>query len=654
MQAPFEIPVSRQSSGCGKSVLLRSWTLVAWLLIPAVLFPSAAFSYEEIVVTGDHWAQTELTSAVSVLPKEEIEALRKRTVVGLLQTLPGVLVETQGGPGGLSAVSIRGGESNFTLVLLDGVPINDPTNSRGGSFDFSNLSPDLVERIEVIRGAQSAVYGSDALAGVINIITRRAPAGHQQSVQVQVGEDSFHDVGFSAAGTHKLAQDDSGSAIHYVLELQDNESSREQRGSQRENSSANIRVGWSAPSGHAINASYRYLEGDRLSFPEQGGGALFSIQDALDQSRYKQRTSSLDWNLPLTASWETRLHASRFEFEEAFQSPGIAPFQEVPPNSTDAEFTRDLLRWINILKLTDQFTFNVGLDHRDEDGASIGYLEFFGQRLPTDFELERSTTGAFVAGTFRVLNSLMLQASIRYDDPQGFSSQTSSALGIKFDATEKLELFANWGEAYKLPSFFALGHGLVGNSELEPEEARNGDVGFAWSVSDNVQLQGSVFANSFRNLIDFDDATFRNVNRTEVESRGAEFQLRWQPSETVSLRAQATYTDLEVVDEQSELTGRPQWTAGLTGRWQHSSSVGTTLDYRYVGQQWAGSRHTGELVTQELDDYHRVDLVLHWQAYADWNVQLMVDNLLDENYVTAVGFPAPERALRIGLRYSHR
>ena len=164
-----------------------------------------------MLITGTLSPQRALTSSVSVLDSQQIKALNKTTVADLLKTLPGLLVEEQGGPGGLTAVSIRGGESNFTLVLVDGIAVNDPTNSRGGGFDFANLNPNMVDRIEVVRGAQSAIYGSDALAGVINIITRKPAQGHNQDVYVELGEHDYSEVGLSALG--------SVGDVNYTLEL---------------------------------------------------------------------------------------------------------------------------------------------------------------------------------------------------------------------------------------------------------------------------------------------------------------------------------------------------------------------------------------------------------------------------------------------------
>ena len=147
----------------------------------------AAQELENVLVTGTYVPQpmADLSSSVTVLDREFLQVTNKRTVADALRTVPGLLIEELGGPGGLTAVSIRGGEANFTLVLVDGVELNDPTNTRGGSYDFSKLDMASIERIEIVRGAQSAIYGSDALAGVINIITLRSTETHQQRVRAE-------------------------------------------------------------------------------------------------------------------------------------------------------------------------------------------------------------------------------------------------------------------------------------------------------------------------------------------------------------------------------------------------------------------------------------------------------------------------------------
>lgn len=600
---------------------------------------------ENVLVTGTFSPQPALTSSVSVLDAQQIKALNKTTVADLLKTLPGMLVEEQGGPGGLTAVSIRGGEANFTLVLVDGVEVNDPTNTRGGGFDFANLNPNLVDRIEVVRGAQSTIYGSDAVAGVINIITRRPGEGHWQAVSAEWGEDDYADYSASALGS--LGDFD------YTVELAYRDDGEPVEGSERESDSANVRLGWRPTEAQALSLGYRYLDGDRESYPEQSGGPDLAPNDDLDESDYTQQILSMGWSMDVSSAWRSVVKASRFKAEEDSISPGIEPYDDVPPNASDADFTRDYFNWTNSLHFIPEVTVNVGADYRHEDGESDGYLEFGGARIPTDFELDRDTTSIFTGITATPHEMLLLQGSVRYDDPEDFDSETSWQAGARFTPLTDITLAANWGESYKLPSFFALGHRLVGNPDLSPEQGESWDVGVEWQAMETLSFGATWFDNDYKDLVDFDNTEFRNVNRSKVQTSGAELQVDWRVLESLSVRAQGTHTDIDVKNEDTKLTGRPQWVASTVVQWQLAADWLAALDYQYSGEQWAASRHTGEEVTEELDDFHRLDWVLHWQVADAWQLQLSVDNMLDEDYETAVGFPAPGREFRLGVKFAN-
>lgn len=603
---------------------------------------SRAQSMEDLLVTGAYAPLPQLTAATSVLDHEQIRALNKRSLAEVLQTVPGLLVERQGGPGGLTAVSIRGAESNFTLVLLDGVPVNDPTNTRGGSFDFSNLNPALVERIEIVRGAQSAVYGSDALAGVINVISRR-PAGAQAAQLVaEWGEDDYANYSATAQGR----RGDWDYALGYAYR----DDGEPVAGSRSRNDNADLRLGWQAAEGHRLEFAYRYLDGERSAYPEQSGGPVLALTDDLDTGEYRDEVVALSWRARLGEVWSSHLSLDRFSHEDEAFSPGIPPYLEVPPNRAETEFERDQVRWVNTLSLAAHTELNLGADHRAEDGRSEGYVAYFGQQVPTDFTLDRATRGYFANVSSTAIDGLLLQGSLRYDDPDRFDGETSLSLGARYSLGQAWSLGANWGEAFKLPSFFALGHPLVGNPDLEPETATSWDLGLAWE-SDDLRVAVTGFFNDYRDLVDFDDESFRNVNRSEVETRGVELESRWQVSAALRLQGQLSYTDIDVKGQDTVLTGRPEWVAALSGGWQISRDWQTTLDYRYTGKQWATSRHTGMAVSEELDDFHRLDWVLRWAPAPDWSLSLSADNLLDEDYQTAVGFPAPGRSLRLGIGY---
>lgn len=613
------------------------------LLTPVAVAAQTAQELEHVLVTGSYSPQpaTNLSSSVTVLDQTFLRQINKRNVADALRTVPGLLIEELGGPGGLTAVSIRGGEANFTLVLVDGVELNDPTNTRGGSYDFSNLDMASIERIEIVRGPQSAVYGSDAMAGVINIITLRSTTEHRQRARAEWGEDDYSHYALSATG--------SVGEIGYALQLAQRDTGEPTEGSERDNDVANLALDWSSPQAHKLRAHYRYLDGKRKSFPEQSGGPEFAVSRDLDKNSYTEYSVGGGWAWQVSGNWHSDLQASRFDLKEDYTSPGIEPFFAVPPQLSDTHFTRDQYRWINNLQFGDNLNIALGADYRDEKGDSEGELVFGGFGVPTDFSLDRSTTGAFLESHARVFPALLLQASVRYDDPEDFSSETTLKVGGKYDLTENLSLSANWGEGFKLPSFFALGHALIGNPDLRPETAESWDVGLQWTMADKILLDATYFSNEYKDLIDFDSESFRLLNREHVDTSGVEMQATWAATETLDLRGHATYTDIELKDEAAPLLGRPEWTAGATGIWQIGSQWRLSLDYQWTGEQNSSSWHTGSSVVETLDDFQQLSANLAWQP-RDWvELELAVDNALDDDSETAVGFHGPGRSVRFVL-----
>src|SRR5690606_249138 len=169
-------------------------TFARALFAPAALVFSTVLSaqaeIEPIHVTASRLPEPSAIS-ISVLDEERIENQHGRDILDLLRVTPGISTTQPGGPGGFSEVFLRGAESNFTVVLIDGVRVNDPSNPRGGGYDFSTLNIDEIERVEIARGALSAVHGSDAMAGVINIVTKRPRAQRSASVRAEAGADDF-------------------------------------------------------------------------------------------------------------------------------------------------------------------------------------------------------------------------------------------------------------------------------------------------------------------------------------------------------------------------------------------------------------------------------------------------------------------------------
>lgn len=601
---------------------------------------------EQVIVNGSYNPTTakQITSAVSVLDRAEIVSLNKTNLADLLQTIPGILVERQGGPGGLAVASIRGGDSNYTVVMIDGVAMNDPGNTRGGAFDLGSISPDSIERIEVVRGPQSAIYGADALAGVINIISLRPNAGHQQILTASGGAEGYQQAGFSALGATDTTD--------YSFQARTRDSGEPVQGSQAKDSEVNLRLGWKPSDAHHITASLRYFDGERSSYPEQSGGPEFAESTSLDQTDFTDKSGALGWKYQIAEQWKSNLQATVYRRNEDYASPGISPYMAIPPNGAKTEFERQQVSWVNTVGNEGKLWANMGLEHRNEKSDSTGYLDY-GVLMPTDFSLERNTKSVFVNFNVQANDQLLVQASTRNDDSDNFGNKTLSMLGLRYEASEQITLRANLGNGYKLPSFLALGHALIRNPDLKPERVKSWDLGVTWQATEQLSTGVDYFNNTYRDFIDFDAELFTNVNRDQVKTSGVEWQAQWHSADDkLSLNANATYTDIDVKDSESVLTGRPNWRAGIAAAWQFNDQWRSSLDYQQFGDQYATSQHTGDATLHTLAGYDRIDANIFWTPNDSLTLNFTVENLLDKTAHTAVGFPTPGILWRAGLRWN--
>ena len=616
---------------------------VGSLLTSSVLANMERNSELETIVVSESYLPTSTdasTASIAVLDATVLQGMNKTQLSDAIRTVSGVMIEEQGGAGGLVAVSIRGSEGNFTKVLLNGVALNDPTNVRGGSYDLNLLNGIALDRVEVVKGPQSVIHGSDALAGVVHLITQRPGSTVEPTLMLELGEKGFGlarvSAGFDlgAAGVSlDLASHDSGELI---------------RGSERATDSANLQFAWDVSDRDLVEGQLHYLDGERSSFPEQSGGPVFAQSPALEVSDYRSELIALNWQCQWSDAWQSELKVNRLDFSEQTDSPGILPYSSVPPNGSDATFKQTTISMIHRLNVFEEHQLAFGLDYRDEEGDSKGYLGF-GFKIPTDYRLSRDTLGAFVQLRSELSERISLDLSTRFDDPSSDGNQHTSRLGLKFDANDAITLRANWGQAFKLPSFFALGHALVGNPTLKPEEATGFDVAMDWRISPSFNVTAARFENRYRNLIDFDPQAFTNVNRDRVETSGYELSAIWAPSDQVGINLSVTKTDIEVVGTDRELEGRPDWQALAGVQWQIRSDLQTRLDYRMVGEVINTSLYTGQPLTLALDNQKQLDWRLAWKANPKLGINLSIDNVFDSDYETAIGFPSVGRLVRVGL-----
>ncbi|MCX2981250.1 TonB-dependent receptor [Halieaceae bacterium IMCC14734] len=612
-------------------------------VLPACAQTGDGLETVNVVGTRLDLSPSEMSGQISVVDATEIAARNKDRLEALLQSLPGVSINQQGGAGGVSSLYVRGGEANFTIVLIDGVQVNNPVNTRGGSFDFSTIDVSTVTRIELIRGPQSAIYGADALSGALNLITRPPGDGPTASLRAEIGADGYsRGTGTLAAGTAERG---------IVVSAGTHDSGEPVPGSRQQIDFFNTRFNYSLSQDWHLSGALRYSDSERTSFPEDSGGPELAVWRDLDEAASESASTQFKLSGQLLDNWRSELTFNWFGFDGEEMSPGIAPGSNIPPTGSDTDFDRYQLNWNNNLSW-ERTRLSFGLDGRREEGDSQGYVDF-GILIPADFSLERDTLGAFVEVQHDITAALSVSLGARYDDPDAISSETTARVGAVWRINDGNTVWrANWGQGFKPPSFFALAHPLVGNADLKSETAESWDIGVEHRFANALSINLAVFESRFDDLIDFDDATFTNINRDRVDSRGLELGLQLPLTERGRVVAHATYLDIDIQDSDDQLRGRPEYKAGATAFYELTERVSGSLEYLWVDSVVESSLHTGDSLDYQLDAYNTLDLSLAWQAQEQVRVEFSITNLLDEDYQQAVGFPAPGIAPRIALQVS--
>jgi len=603
----------------------------------------------EIIVTGSRVATTEdnLSANVTVLKRDEFDVEKPAKLADVLERVAGVHVDSVGGRGGTGSVYVRGADPNYTLVLVDGVRVNDPTNARGGSFDLSALDMADVERVEVARGPYSAVYGGDALAGVINIVTRRtAPTKGYGTVDAMGGAYDTREISLTAGAP--------GAAGNWNMGFSDSHEGELVRGNEFSSQRLSGSLDTEFSSGTTMNISGRYSKTKREGFPDDSGGYEFAeIRDV-----EKREADEGVFGVGVTHRADAATFAlalGYFDRDDHIDSPGVAPGIRdpfgVPPSVVDTSLQRFTATFTGTQKFSDLFTLAYGAEWQREDGVSDGALDFGGGFMfPTSFELTRTSWAPFAEARLESSFGLSSQLGVRVDNPDGYSSVTSPRVRVAYEfADSGFSVAGAWGKAFKLPSLYALGHPIVGNPDLVPERGESYELELS-QVLEGARWSATYFDGEFRNAIDFDSGPPPMlVNRNRVDSSGFELAGQLDVGEQWKLDASVTNAKSEIASTGGELRNRPEWRAGLGAHWSPNTALSLAATVNYVGSSLDSSIATGDV---ELPSHTVLDVSAVWQVSPQFQTYLAIDNLTDEQYEQFVGFEVRGIAPRLGVKLS--
>lgn len=593
---------------------------------------SAQENIETLQITGSRIAEN-VQGSFTTMTRAQINQINPVSTLDLLRRIPNIVI-AENGTGGHSFVALRGGETNFTLILIDGVAVNDSTNSRGGGFDFSQINPEAIENIDVYRGGISAVYGGEAVSGVIHIKTRSSA---DNVLGFEVGTDKL----LNGSVTLSKQFDNGVSLLSSLSSRQKEQSEFAESNSQQ----ALFKVGVNAKSQqHQLLLTLNNSE--NTSFAEDSGGDLFASPRQAELRDSKQSLLALNSGFNVSEKLTLNTKLSWLNREEDANHPGIADgeLSGIPASVITSEFDRKEIEAYLNYQWTNAITLITGLNYRDSEGKNDGELDF-GFPLPVDYVLKQESQSAFLEAQYQQTD-YALSLGWRYDDSDDFDSETSVRLAANYAINEVVSVFAVYNEGYKLPSFFALAHPLVGNAELKPERSENTEIGLVYNA-DAHMFSVTLFDNQFTDLVDFDAELFTNVNRNSVDASGIELSMTSPILDWLSFSADLSYVDVSVDNGPSELRRRPNWfgSASLNAAWD-TVNVRVFVDAR---DRYLDSSIATGLV--DLAGYAKFGISTTWQATSDLAATLNIDNALAKEYQESVGFVQDDANLRVGLRY---
>ncbi len=617
----------------------------AFVAVPAY----AEGDSEQIVVTAGRFEQnaSDVGSSIAIISKDDIENRQSIAISDLLRTTPGVTVASNGGLGSTTSVFIRGAESDQTVALVDGVKINDPSTPSGG-VDFGNLLTNNIERIEVVRGSQSVLWGSQAMGGVINIITRTPTEDVAVNTSVEYGwRDTVRAVGnvagkvgpVSASVGGGYARSDGLSAFNEAR------GGTEKDGFRHYGANGKFNIALSEAISVDLRGFYSngrvgidgfapptYSFGDTPEFSntrEMVGYA--GLNAALFDGRLKNRlafaiTNTRRENVDLTGGTAFETFDSKGR-NERFEYQGIAEFSEQISVTLGAETEKSRYR-------TSSYGGPAAI-------AEARLTSFYGQINAQPF------AGLNIAG------------GVRQDDHDSFGGQTSFAANAAYTPNEgRTTLRASFGEGFKVPSLFQL-FSDYGNGTLKPESSTSWDAGVVQTLLDGrLEFGATWFHRNTRNQIAFINCialtgicagrpfgTYDNVARTRAQ--GLETSLMLRPVDALSVRFNYTYTDAKNRANGLALIRRPK----------HSINASFDYDWAFGLQTGAGITHISDSFdnaanTRQLNGYVLVDLRAAYPVTEAVEFFGRVENLFDDHYETSFQYGTPRRAAYVGIRAS--
>ncbi len=631
-----------------KSAFLLALALCVAAPVPPAQAEETSF-VEELVVVGSRLPTEphKIGRAITTFDKTEVQDLGYQYAADLFRFVPGAALSRVGGYGGLAQVRLRGAEANHVLVLIDDI---DVSAAGSGEFDFSSLLSTDIERIEVLRGPQSGLYGSNALAGVISIQTRRPQAGLTLDGSIEGGDDSTrHGAVSISGGSERVKGRLSFAQRKSEFDLSSNDAVIGPEDDEDDNQTISGQLNAQVTESLEVNLlgrrTERDIETDGFDF---SGGPQQGL--AIDDNSFSD-TEDQTLGVVATLTLADGRSISRLGLEQTDT--------ELDGGTFGSEAEREQIRfdtswqWIDTDKLAQRTTVFV----QDEEESFRNLYPFDPSQAPTQ---KRDLLAYGIEHRVELNETFFINGTLRQDDNDDFDDEATYSVDIAYLLNDgRTRLHASYGTGVTNPTFieqFGFVPGtFVGNPDLKPEQSRGWDAGIEHTFLDDQLTVDITYFDA--DLEDEIQSFFPSVINLDGESerQGIELSAVYRIGENTSLTANYTYTDAD--EPGGEEVRRPEHTGSLSaahdfldGRLRLAGSAafnGEQLDNDF--RNFFVNGFVAERT--ELDSYTLVNVNASYDVTEDVEVYVRLENVFDEDYEQVIGYAAPGRTAYAGVRF---
>lgn len=566
----------------------------------------------------------ETTSRVIIISRKTIELKGAEFIVDVLKDVPEINLIQSGGQGKLAEIILRGGAPSQLLVMIDGVKVKLTTT---GTFDFSGITSDDVERIEIVKGPQSTIYGSEAMAGVINIITKKGRDKTHADLALEGGSFDTYKTAASFSGASEMLNYRFTASYFTTGGI-----SISKRGDEKDgykNASFSTKLGIEPLDTFNIEITGRYYY-DRSELDDYN----YNLRQSMDALNYVQHghhfVVSGKGRLYLFDIWEQILTVSNTK--DSLKTRDT----DTSWNNYDIITGMETVDWQHNLYLSESYTLTAGFENRLEKGENVG-----------NFSKMVYNNGFYFNNKLSLFEDwLHVNAGIRLDDHETFGHKYTYRLGVIYDIKPAdLRILANYGTGFRAPTFNELFWPATpwaggGNPDLKPEETDSWEAGIGKGFfNEKVVLTATYFNQKYYNLID----GWPPVNIGRAEVKGIEVAVSAKITDNLIVKPSYTYMDAEDKDTGLRLTRRPKDKFNITSQYS-SGNVTILAGYTFVGEAYDST------AIRDLNSYSLINLSGNYKLTKNIKIFGRIDNLLDEDYESAGGYNSPGFSAFTGVK----